>query len=65
MRDAKSSETCVLKRMSGKVKYNPSAGDVRAVEISGGWMEGWNDMVSKEGEKAALVLYEKRIFGLK
>jgi len=63
MRDAHSSETVTLLG-SGKIKANPGAGDVRTVELNGKWMEFWNDRVEAEMDKAKVVLYEKRIFGL-
>jgi hypothetical protein len=63
MRDAHSSDVCSLSK-SGKVRYNPAAGDIRKVELSGTWMEFWNDRVQKETDKARVMLYDKRIFGL-
>jgi len=63
LRDALSTETCTLER-KGRVRYNPTAGDVRDIELRGTWMEKSNQMVADENEKAQGVLYEKRIFGL-
>ena len=63
MRDALSYETCTLSR-SGRVRPNPSAGEIRVIELGGSWMEKWNDLVQKETDKSTIVFYEKKIFGL-
>lgn len=63
IRDAHSTELVTL-MTSGKIRNNPPAGEVRRIELTGEWMEFWNDRVETETEKARVVLYEKRIFGL-
>jgi len=63
MRDAHSSDVCTLER-TGRVRYNPAAGVIRKTELSGRWMEFWNDRIQKETDKSRSMFYEKRIFGL-
>ena len=63
MRDAHSSEVCTLER-TGRVRFNPVAGEVRKVELGGKWMDFWLERVEAETTKARGVFYDKRIFGL-